>query len=222
MVVQREFLKSLPYFAGLDESVLDILKQHVFEKKAERGEILAFEGERSDILYFVVEGAVKVFKTSADGKEQIFRIIRPGESFNDVPVLSGGINLVSAESMGPVVLNAIKKSDLEAILHERPQIAMNVIQVLSQRVQELVSLVEDFSFRHVTSRVAKMLLEYADQVDHERPRLTQQEMAAIIGTAREMVGRSLKTLEEDGSIRMDRNRIVITDHVALREAAGVV
>jgi len=222
MVVQREFLKSLPYFAGLDESVLDILKQHVFEKKAERGEILAFEGERSDILYFVVEGAVKVFKTSADGKEQIFRIIRPGESFNDVPVLSGGINLVSAESMGPVVLNAIKKSDLEAILHERPQIAMNVIQVLSQRVQELVSLVEDFSFRHVTSRVAKMLLEYADQVDHERPRLTQQEMAAIIGTAREMVGRSLKTLEEDGSIRMDRNRIVITDHMALREAAGVV
>ena len=222
MAVQREFLKSLPYFAGLDESVLDILKQHVFEKKAERGEILAFEGERSDILYFVVEGAVKVFKTSADGKEQIFRIIRPGESFNDVPVLSGGINLVSAESMGPVVLNAIKKSDLEAILHERPQIAMNVIQVLSQRVQELVSLVEDFSFRHVTSRVAKMLLEYADQVDHERPRLTQQEMAAIIGTAREMVGRSLKTLEEDGSIRMDRNRIVITDHVALREAAGVV
>jgi len=167
MVVQQEFLKSLPYFTGLDESVLDVLKRYVFEKKAERGEILAFEGERSDILYFVVEGAVKVFKTSADGKEQIFRIIRPGESFNDVPVLGDGINLVSAEAMGPVVLNAIKKSDLEAILHERPQLAMNVIQVLSKRVQELVSLVEDFSFRHVTSRVAKMLLEYVDQVNAE-------------------------------------------------------
>ena len=144
---------------------------------------------------------VKVFKTSADGKEQILQIIRPGESFNDVPVFSGGVNLASAEAMGAVVLNMIKKSDLEIILREHPQVALNVIQVLSQRVQHLVSLVEDLSFRHVTGRVAKILLEYAGDGTGERPQLTQQEMAAMIGTAREMVGRSLKTLEEEGTIK---------------------
>lgn len=221
MAVLLEFIKGLPYFIGLDESALGSIRKYVFEKKAERGETLAFEGEPSDVLYFVSAGVVKAFKTSADGKEQIFRIVRPGESFNDVPVLSGGINLVSAEAMGPVVLNGIKKKDLEIIVRERPQVALNVIEVLSRRVQELVALVEDFSFRHVTSRVAKMLLEYADRKAGEGPRLTQQEMAAMIGTAREMVGRSLKNLESAGTIRMERNRIIIADQQALKEMAGV-
>jgi len=221
MAVQVEFLKSIPYFSGLSDSEIDSVRRYIFEKKAERGEILSFEDEPADVLYFVVAGAVKVFKTSADGKEQIFSIIRPGESFNDVAVLSGGVSLVSAEAMGAVVLNAIKKNDLEVVLREHPQVALNVIQVLSRRVQELISLVEDFSFRHVTGRVAKMLLEYAGDGVGERPRLTQQEMAAMIGTAREMVGRSLKNLEAEGTIRMERNRIIITDQKGLREMAGV-
>jgi CRP/FNR family cyclic AMP-dependent transcriptional regulator len=221
MAVHVDFLKTLPYFSGLDETVLDSIRKYVFEKKAERGESLSFEGEPSDVLYFVFAGVVKAFKTSADGKEQIFRIIRPGESFNDVPALSGGVNLVSVEAMGPVVLHGIKKKDLETIIKERPQVALNVIQVLSQRVQELVDLVEDFSFRHVTGRVAKMLLEYADHKVGEGPRLTQQEMAAMIGTAREMVGRSLKNLEGAGTIRMERNRIIIANLQVLRELAGV-
>jgi CRP-like cAMP-binding protein len=221
MVVRIEFIKSLPYFAGLDGPVLDNIGRYVFEKKADRGEILSFEGEPSDTLYFVADGAVKIFKTSTDGKEQIFRIIRPGESFNDVPVLSGGANPVSAEAMGPVVLIGMKKKDLETLLRENPPVALNVIQVLSQRVEELISLVEDFSFRHVTGRVAKMLLEYADSSLGEGRRLTQQEMAGMIGTAREMVGRSLKSLEDEGAIRIERNRIIVTDKQALREMAGV-
>jgi len=182
---------------------------------------LSFEGEPSDTLYFVVAGVVKVYKISADGKEQIFRIIRPGDSFNDVPVLSGGVNLASAAAMSPVVLNGIKKKDLENIVKEHPQVALNLIQVLSRRVEELVALVEDFSFRHVSGRVAKILLEYTGKENSENPRLTQQEIAAIIGTAREMVGRSLKNLEGEGAIKMERNRIIITDKEALKTIAGI-
>jgi CRP-like cAMP-binding protein len=221
MAVKVEFLKTIPYFAGLGDSEIDSIRKYIFERKAERGEILSFEDEPADVLYFVVNGAVKVFKTSADGKEQIFNIIHPGESFNDVSILSGSPNLISAEAMGPVVLNAIKKDDLKVALEEHPQIALNVIQVLSRRVQELVSLVEDFSFRHVTGRVAKMLLEYAGDRVGDKPRLTQQEMASMIGTAREMVGRSLKNLESQGAIRLERNRVVITDQQALKELAGI-
>jgi CRP/FNR family transcriptional regulator len=221
MAAQVEFIKSIPYFAGLGQAELDSIRKFIFEKKADRGEILLFEGEPAETLYFVVSGAVKVFKTSADGKEQILNIIRPGESFNDVPVFGDGANLASAEAMGAVTLNLIKKSDLEIILREHPQVALNVILVLSKRVQHLISLVEDLSFRHVTSRVAKILLEYAGDRSGEKPRLTQQEMAAMIGTAREMVGRSLKTLEEDGKIRLERHRIIITNKEALRAMAGV-
>jgi CRP/FNR family cyclic AMP-dependent transcriptional regulator len=221
MSVQAEFVKTIPYFRGLSQLALDSLGKYIFEKSADRGEMLLFEGEPAETLYFVVAGAVKVFKTSQDGKEQILQIIRPGESFNDVPVFGGGVNLASAEAMGKVVLKVIKKSDLEAIISEYPQVALNVIHILSERVQQLVSLVEDLSFRQVTGRVAKMLLEYvADGGD--RPRLTQQEMAAMIGTAREMVGRSLKTLEEDGVIKIERHRIIISDLEALKTTAGIV
>jgi CRP-like cAMP-binding protein len=221
MSIQDEFLKSIPYFSGLGGPGIEAVGRYVFEKKAERGDILVFEGQPAEDLYFVVEGVVKVFKTSADGKEQIFSLIRPGESFNDVPVLDDGANLFSAEAMGTVLLQGIKKKDMRAVIRENPQVAVNVVQVLSQRVQELVSLVEDLSFRHVTSRVAKMLLGYVGRGSGERPRLTQQEMAAMIGTAREMVGRSLKTLEGAGAIKIERNRIIIKDQQALRAQAGV-
>jgi len=213
-------LQSIPYFSGLGPAELDSVRNLVFEKTAERGELILLEGEPAEALYFVASGVVKVFKTSADGKEQILYLVRPGESFNDVPVFDGGPNLASAQAMGPVVLYGIRKSDLEVLLHNHPQVALNVTQVLSHRVRHLVSLVEDLSFRHVTGRVAKILLEHAGDGTGPRPRLTQQEMAAMAGTAREMIGRSLKTLEEEGAIRLDRHRIVITDKEALREMAG--
>ena len=221
MAIQVEFLKSSPYFSGLSPAELDSLRRFIFEKAAERGEMLLLEGESAEALYFVVSGVVKVFKTSADGKEQILQLVRPGESFNDASVFGGAPNLASAEAMGPVVLYRIKKSDLEVILREHPQVALNVIRVLSERVQHLMSLVEDLSFRHVTGRVAKILLEHAGDGAGRSQRLTQQEMAAMAGTAREMVGRSLKALENEGTIRLDRHRIVITDKEALGEIAGV-
>jgi len=222
MAANTTSLKSSPYFSGLSDTALSSLTRYFSEKKADRGEILVYEGEPAEALFLVISGVVKVFKTSADGKEQIFGIIRPGETFNDVPVLSGGKNLISAGAMSPVLLNGIKKKDMETIIKENPQVALNVVHVLSRRVQELVSLVEDFSFRHVSGRVAKILLEYALDVSSGRPRLTQQEMAAMIGTAREMVGRSLKSLEKEGAIRIERNRIIITNQKTLREMAGIV
>ena len=221
-MVQIEFLKSTPYFVGMNPAEMDSVRKFIFQKTVERGETILLEGEPAEVLYFVVSGVVKVLKTSADGKEQILYLVRPGESFNDVPVISGGPNLAGAEAMGSVVLYGMKKSNLEVILRDYPEVALNVIQVLSQRVQQMVSLVEDLSFKHVNSRVAGILLEHVGDGADRSPRLTQQEMAALAGTAREMVGRSLKALEEDGLIRLDRHRIVITDKEALREMAGII
>ena len=222
MAIDRDSIRGMPYFSGLSESVLASVSRRFFKKKAVRGDILVFEGEPAEALYFVVEGVVKVFKTSADGKEQILRIIRPGDSFNDVPVLSGGENLASAAAMSVAVLNGIKKKNLEAVSKEYPRVALNIIKVLSRRVQEMIELVEDLSFRNVSGRVAKILLEHIGNGNGERPRLTQQEMAAMIGTAREMVGRSFRILEEEGAIRIEHNRIIIANEEILKKIAGIV
>lgn len=221
MTVDIEFLKSVPYFSGLSTDEFNSIRKSIFERTTERGEIILFEGEPAKELYFVASGAVKLFKTSAEGKEQILNIVRPGESFGDVPIFDGGPNPASAQAMVPVVLYGIRKGYLESVLREHPKVALNVISVLASQVRQSMSLVEDLSFKHVIDRVAKILLEYAGDGTGSRPRLTHQEMAAMAGTAREMIGRSLKALEADGMIRLDRNRIVITNNEALKELAGV-
>lgn len=221
MAVRLEFLKSILYFSDLGLAELESIRKLVFEKTADRAEMVLLEGESAENLYFVASGAVKVFKTSAEGKEQILSIVRPGESFNDVPIFDGGPNPASARTMGPVLLYGIKRNDMESILRDHPRIAWNVIKVLAKRVRHLVSLVEDLSFRRVISRVVKILLEHIGGEMGRGPRLTQQEMAAMAGTAREVVGRSLKTLEEEGAIKLDRHRIVITDKEALQKIMEV-
>jgi CRP/FNR family cyclic AMP-dependent transcriptional regulator len=116
-----------------------------------------------------------------------------------------------------VVLYGIRRSDLEAILKKHPQVALNVTRVLAGQARQLGSLVEDLSFRNVIGRVARILLEYAGDSTGSRPRLTQQEMAAMAGTVREVVGRSLKSLEEEGAIRLERHRIVVINKEALKD-----
>jgi len=221
MVVEASFLHESPYFSNLNDEEVRLLQKLVFEKQFQRGDLITLEGEPAGALYFVFSGAVKIFKTSADGKEQILSIVRPGASFNDVPVFDGASNPFSAQAMGPVVIYGIGKRDLDAILRDHPQVAINVINVLAGHARHLTSLVEDLSFRPVIRRVAKILLEYAGDGTGPVQRLTQQEMAAMAGTAREVVARSLKALESKGALRMDRHRIVITDREALEDMAGV-
>jgi CRP-like cAMP-binding protein len=217
MGIQVDFLKSNPYFSGLGPAAFDSIAKVTFEKRVDRGEIFLFEGESDVVLYFVASGAVKIFKTSAEGKEQILGIARPGESINDVAVFDGGPNLASAQAMGPVVLYGMSKKNLEAIIREYPEVAANVSGVLANRVRYLVSLVEDLSFKHVIGRIAKILLQYAGSGTEAGQRLTQQEMAAMAGTVREVVGRSLKILEQEGAIRLDHHRIIIADREALKK-----
>jgi CRP-like cAMP-binding protein len=221
MSIQLEYLKSILYFSGVSLAELESISKLVFEKTADRAEMVLLEGEPAENLYFVASGVVKLFKTSVEGKEQILSIVRPGESFNDISIFDGEPNPVSAQAMGPVLLYGIKKNEMEAIVRNHPQIALNVIKVLVKRVRHLLSLVEDLSFKHVIGRVAKILVEHIGGEISRGPRLTQQEMAAMAGTAREVVGRSLKELEEVGAIKLDRHRIVITDKEALQKIIEV-
>ena len=221
MAIKVEFLKSIPYFAELDARDLEAVKGFVFEKTAERGELIILEGDSPKALYFVVSGAVKVYKTSVEGKEQILGIARPGDSFNDVAAFDGQLTPASAEAMGPVVLYGVTRDSMAAVLGDHPQVALNVARVLATRVRHMLELIEDLSFRHVIGRVARILLEYSENGADSRPRLTQREMAGMAGTAREVIGRSLRALEDEGAIKMERNRIIIADKDALRQMVEV-
>jgi len=221
MAIDVALLKSIPYFSRLSPDELALIQKLIFEKKVEKGDIIVLEGEPPEAMYFVASGVVKMFRTSADGREQVIKIVRPRESFNDVSVFDGGPNLASAQAMGPATVYGISKRDLHAFLQDHPQIILDIVNVFATQLRYLVLLVDDLSFKPVLGRLAKILLEYAENGAEPAQRLTQQDMAAIAGTGREVIGRSLKALETDGMIRIDRHRIVITDREALKNIAGV-
>ena len=212
----EKFVCNIQYFDGLSDDEHQSIKKFAIERHYERGDIIIYEGDKAAALYVVCSGAVKIFKTSIEGKEQILSIARPGDTFNDVGVFDEGLNPASAQAMGEAVIYELGQNELNKLLQSYPVVAHNTIKVLAEQVRELVTLVEDLSFRHVIGRVAKILLEYAGSDQENGPRLTQQEMAAMAGSAREVVGRSLKTLEEDGLIKLNRHKVIITDIEALR------
>lgn len=212
------FLRSSPYFAGLAPGELEHVAASALRRSVDKNETLLLEGEEAKAMYFIVEGRVKIYKTSPEGKEQILRIMHSGESFNEVPLFDGGPNPASATAMEPTAVLGLSKNDMTRLLRENSQVAVNALRIMASRLRQLVSLVEDLSLRQVTSRVAKILLDLEAEARQSEP-LTQQQMAALAGTAREMVSRSLRTLEAEGAIRQERRRITILDRERLRKVA---
>lgn len=217
MAIQMELLECIHYFTGLGPTELASITQYISEQAVKEEEIFLSEGDESDFLYFLISGVVKVYKTSASGKEQILHIATHGESLNDVSTFDGGPNAASMLAMTPVLLYTIKKDDMKTIISGHPKVAMNTIKALANRVRRDSTLVKELSFTQVTGRLAHLLLEHAGAEEDGWPRMTQQDIASMVGTTREVVNRSLRTLEENGAIRLERRIIVITNKRALED-----
>ncbi|HEY7126853.1 MAG TPA: Crp/Fnr family transcriptional regulator [Ktedonobacterales bacterium] len=220
MPLEISALRTIQWFNALSDAELAPLQKKLRERRMQRGEILFFEGEPGEWMYSIQSGLIKVFKTSADGREQVLRLFHAGDSFNEVPMFDGGPNPASAMAMEDSVVYGLSRQDIQTLLKENPVFARSVIQVLASRLRNLVGLVEDLSFRHVKSRVARALLMHSSELAPGIPhRLTQQELAAIVGTAREVVGRALKALEQEGVLHLDQGRITILDQQLLEQAS---
>jgi len=218
MPIDVAALRRIPLFAALNQQDLAQVAGMAQERQYERGDLIVLEGEMGGALHYVHAGLVKVFKTSPSGKEQVLRLIAPGYTFNDVPALDGGSIPASAAAMEPTIVYIIRRADLRTLIMTRPEVAEAAVKTLTSALRHLVSLVEDLSLRHVTARVAKILLdqEEASQQAQRTYHLTQQEMAALAGSAREVVGRSLKELEAAGAIEMRQGRAVVLNLERLR------
>ena len=209
-----EALKAQPYFKALEDSELKKLARAVIERSYAKDEVVFLEGEPGQGLYIVREGSVKVYKLSPEGREQILTYTRAGGSFNEVAVFDGGPNPANVSASEPTKLWIVPRLAIMELIQRRPEVALAIIQNLGTRLRHLVGLVEDLSLRQVTARLAKLLLETA--AGPERG-LTQQEMAARLGTVREMIGRSLRQLEARGFIKIEHGRIVIVDRAGLEK-----
>ena len=218
MPSRLDFLRSLPYFATLSAKEIERIEKEIMELSFPKRGVLFLEGEPCKGLYVVRSGRVRVFKSSPEGREQVLFIAGPGDSINDVPVFDGGSNPASGASIEPATVCLIPKETLISLMADCPT-ALAIIEVFAARLRHLTTLVEDLSFRSVVSRLAKILLDLAVVEGSPSPiqRLTQDEMAAMVGTVRDVISRALRSLDKEGAIKIEGQRILIIDPNMLKK-----
>ncbi len=218
-VAVAALLRRVPVFASLEDEHVEQLSAQVVRREVAKGQLVTVEGQPAEGLYIIASGHFKRFKISSEGHEQIMKLLQPGESFGEVPLLDGGPDPSSCQAMDSSVLYVLPRSRFQALVEQSPDLALGLIQFLAGRVRHLTELVEDLSFRHRIERVGKFVLERSDMADLDR--LTQSDMAAATGTAREVVSRALRELEQRGVIHREHGRITILDRDLLEVIAGV-
>jgi CRP-like cAMP-binding protein len=211
------WLRQVAYFVGLPEDDLAEVARCVHGRPYQAGQVIILEGDDCPGMYIVRSGRVRVYKASPAGKQQVLRIMTPFDSFNDVPVFDGGSNPASAEALDDADVAFLSKADAERLLHSRPSFGPAMLRVFAMRLRHLTGLVEDLSFHSVRARLARALMQSAEGTVSE---LTQRELADMVGTAREVAGRDLRQLEEQGIIRLSRGRTQLLDAARLERVAS--
>ena len=217
-----ESLRKVPLFADLSEKELNFLAERVVPRRPKHGELIFSEGEPCEGLFVIESGAVKVFKTSVSGREQVLTIESPGQSIAELPVFDGGAYPASAMAVGDTGLLFVGKKDFQALCHQHPEVALKALKVVGARLRGLLGIIEELSFTTVRHRLAALLLRLSRRKGVRTPRgvevtltASNQELASHIGTVRELVSRNLSRLQAEGIIKMDGKTVIVLDTAAL-------
>lgn len=222
---QAQILAKVAIFSGLSEEELGFLSQRIVPRRFSPGEIVFSEGEGCSGLYVVASGHVRIYKSSAAGREQVLTIDGPGSSIAEVPVFDGGNYPASCAAIGDATLLFISKQDFQALCLSHPQISLKVLRVVGARLRRLVGVIEELSFTTVRQRLIALIVRLAETTgtpskDGLRIELTKshQDLAAELGTVRELVSRNLSRLQAEGFLEVEGRKIVVKDLAGLKRA----
>jgi CRP/FNR family transcriptional regulator len=219
MAVSVQMLSQLPLFARLDEQALRDIMPFVHERLLAPGEVVVWEGEPCQAVYLVVRGLARMRRMSPAGREQVLAYLGPGDAFNLVPALDGGPNPATVDTLRETMLYSVRCAQFHMLLYEHQEVAQVLLQQLAGEVRRLSDMVEELALHTVRTRLARFLLAHAESSGLPKS-WTQEEIAAHIGTVREMVGRTLRAFADEGLIRRERGRVVVTDRAVLERVAS--
>jgi CRP-like cAMP-binding protein len=220
-------LRRVPLFAELSEDELNAIARRVTRGEYGFGAIIFTEGERCQELLIVEAGAARLMKTAASGREQLISIERMGSTLAEVPVFDEGRYSMTARAIEPTALLRLPAGDFRRICLQHPEVAMKLIKVLGHRLRHLDGLVEELSFSTVRGRLIAHLLRLAEDrgrragcgAEFELDE-NNEELAARLGTVRELISRNLGQLHGAGLIEMRRRTVRIPDVSRLEIESG--
>ena len=211
-------LEKTALFSSLTQPELHLLAARTVRKLFSAGELLFSEGEPCSGLHIIVRGRVRIFKTSASGREQVLAENVPGESIAEIPIFDGGPYPASAVAVEDTGLAFISRRDFNAYCLEHPEVALKVLSVVGARLRRLVGIIEELSFTTIRQRLISALIKLAQNegkttargIEFQLPS-THQELAHQLGTVRELISRNLMRLQAEGLLDVDARQIVVKD-----------
>ena len=214
-------LSEIALFAALSETELQGLTQRAVERHFATDEMLFWEGEECAGIFLIIQGSVKIFRTSPGGREVMLSIETAPATVAELPLFDGGSYPASVRAVEPVASLFINKNDFHQVCRQYPEVALKVLAVVGRRLRHLVGLVEAMTFGSVTQRLAKLLLDAskaagADSFDLP---VTHQELASRLGTVREVVSRNLARFRAQGLIRLQERHVEIVNRARLEQEA---
>ena len=218
-----EFLKYIPLFSELtDDDLREILKlamRQVYKKD----NMVLIEEEIGSTMFIIIDGRVKISRISDDGREVILSILSEGDFFGEMSILDGQNRSANVVTLDDSKIMIIRREDFLQMLHDYPQIAINLLKELAGRLRRSDAQIKSLSLQNATGKVASTLLRIADDSGKihlgqvEIPRLPpQQDLANMAGTSRETISRVLKSLTKQGYLRKEGSRLIIKDYESFR------
>jgi CRP-like cAMP-binding protein len=224
--VDDDVVRQAPLFAALDEEAAEALHANMTRAELSRSEVLFHEGDPGDRLYVIVEGKVKLGRTSGDGRENLLAILGPGEMFGELSLFDPGPRNATATAVSDAVLIGLGSEDLVTWLTGRPDVSRQLLRALARRLRRTNENLADLVFSDVPGRVAKALLDLSERfgrptddglrVAHD---LTQEELAQLVGASRETVNKALADFASRGWLRLEARAVVLLDIDRLRKRA---
>jgi CRP-like cAMP-binding protein len=216
--VDNDVLRQTPLFSGLDDDAAASLRSSLSENRLRRGEILFREGDSGDRLYVVMDGKIKLGRSSPDGRENLMAVLGPGQMFGELSLFDPGPRSLTATAVTDVTMLSLGHAALLSWLTGHPDVARNLLGQLASRLRRTNDVVADLVFSDVPGRVAKALLDLAsrfgrqsDDGVHVHHDLTQEELAQLVGASRETVNKALADFANRGWLRLEPRSVVLVD-----------
>jgi CRP-like cAMP-binding protein len=218
-----DIMAHAPLFGGLSRDELTRIGSITQQKKYNRGQAIFWDGDPGIGFYMVADGKVKIYKTSADGKEQILHIYGPGNPFGEVPVFSGNRFPANAQALEKSRLLFFPRKDFIQLIARHPSLALNMLAVLSMRLRQFTVQVENLSLKEVPARLASYLIylsgEQADDSAVDLP-ISKGQLASLLGTIPETLSRIFNKMGQQQLISVEGSRIKLLNRDLLEDLAA--
>ncbi|MCA0436438.1 MAG: Crp/Fnr family transcriptional regulator [Austwickia sp.] len=216
--MDNDVVRRAALFAALDDSDVSALRSTMSTTRLQRGEVLFREGQRGDRLYVIVNGKIKLGRSSTDGRENLMAILGPGEMFGELSLFDPGPRTATATAVADTELIGMGNESLHEYLKDRPAVSLALLGALARRLRRTNDSVADLVFTDVPGRVAKALLDLAGRfgrpaeegvlVAHD---LTQEELAQLVGASRETVNKALADFASRGWLKLEARAVLLMD-----------